>query len=125
MNVNRRRFERFALMPMYTPVAVRPDGEDSFRFEGHAYDISEGGLQFEIDEHIAPGTRVTVRFSLPTPCDTGEESVFATGNVVWNDDDDVEQGPVRIAVAFTEFATPGDHERLLRRLSSRQLARAA
>ena len=53
---NRRRHERFALSPMHTQIAVRPMDSDAFSFEGHAYDISEGGVQFELDRGFEPGT---------------------------------------------------------------------
>jgi len=100
----------------YTPIAVRRLDEDVFTLEGHAYDISVGGVQFELDQGIEPGTRVAVRIHLPTRVgDVGPgRAVFAFGNVVWNDDEDV--GPVRLAVAFTSFARAGDEERLVRQI---------
>jgi hypothetical protein len=119
---NRRRFERFALRPMYTPVAVRVmEDEAGDKQEGHAYDVSEGGLRFELDQAIKPGTAVVVRFTLPGP--EPERSVYAVGNVVWVNEE--EPGPAQMAAVFTRFARAADRDRLLRHLSTGVLARAA
>ena len=124
-STNRRRFERFALRPMYTPVAVRLMDNEQFTLEGHAYDISEGGIRFELDHPIAPGTPIAMQITLPTSQgDIGPgRSVFVMGNVVWIDDS--EPGPVQMALVITRFARLGDRERLLKRLSSGTYARAA
>lgn len=114
---NRRRFERLNVPPMYTPVSIRLAGERKFKREGHSYDLSEGGVQFEIDDFIAPGTTVGIRIELPNSFGgeaDADREVFVTGNVVWADES--EPGPVRLAVAFTKFATEGDRERLLARI---------
>lgn len=125
---NRRRHQRYVTPPMYTGIAVRLLDEEGFRFEGHAYNISEGGIQFELDDPIEPGRAVALRIDLPAPVGLGGprlgspdvgpgRAVFVIGNVVWIDDDDV-AGPVRHAVAFTRFCRLGDRERLLRQLQS-------
>ncbi|GJQ28198.1 MAG: hypothetical protein HBSAPP03_00820 [Phycisphaerae bacterium] len=114
---NRRRFERLNVPPMYTPVSVRLAGERKFRRDGHSYDLSEGGIQFELDDYIAPGTTVGLRIELPASFGGEADSqreVFVTGNVVWADES--EPGPVRLAVAFTKFASEADRDRLLARL---------
>lgn len=125
--INRRRFERFNLPFAYTSVAVRTLDSERFQFEGHAYDISEGGVQIELDRAIAPGTPVALRVDLPTsmlPDDMGPgRSVFIMGNVVWLDDSDV--GPARMALAITRFARQGDRERLVKAFAARRLSRAA
>jgi hypothetical protein len=129
LNVNRRKFERFVLRPMYTPVAARTLDREDFVFEGHAYDVSEGGIQFELDHPIAPGTPVALQITLPTgpnghTDDIGPgRSVFVMGNVVWIDDS--EPGPVRHALAITRFVRLGDRERLIKQLTSGRFARAA
>ena len=120
--VNRRRFERFAMRPMYTPMAARLLHEPDFAREGHVYDIGEGGIRFELDDAILPGSPVAVRITIPGP--EGQATIHAFGNVVWIDDDEV-NGPVRMAAVFTSFATPADKQRLLTVLSSRRIARAA
>ncbi len=125
--INRRRFERFSLPFAYTSIGVRRLESERFEFEGHAYDISEGGVQFELDRAIEAGTPVAMRVDLPTsmlPDDMGPgRSVFLTGNVVWMDDSDV--GPVRMALAITSFARQGDRERLFKAFAARRLSRAA
>ncbi len=115
-NEERRIAPRYVLPTGYTRIAVRRLDEDVFSLEGHAYDISAGGMQFELDQGIEPGTRVATRIHLPTRVgDVGPgRAVFAFGNVVWNDDEDV--GPVRLAVAFTSFARAGDEDRLMRQI---------
>lgn len=124
---NRRRHERFALSPMHTQIAVRPMDSDAFSFEGHAYDISEGGVQFELDRGFEPGTPIAMEIMLPEGVmndDVGPgRAVFVMGNVVWLDDS--EPGPVRMALAITRFARAGDRERLLKKLSLARVAKAA
>jgi len=112
----RKNGPRHVLPVGYTPIAVRRLDEDEFVLEGHAYDISAGGVQFELDQGIEPGTPIAVRIHLPTRVgDIGPgRAVFAFGNVVWLDDEDA--GPVRLAVAFTSFARAGDQERLVRQI---------
>ncbi len=125
-SVNRRRFERFALQPMYTPVAVRFLDQEHFTLDGHAYDISEGGVQFELDDAIEPGTPIALDITLPRcglPDEGPGRSIFVLGNVVWCDQS--EPGPVRMALAITRYTRAGDKERLLNQLSARRLHRAA
>ena len=121
--LNRRRHERFCLLPMYTPVTIRVlDGEREF--QGHAYDISEGGVRFELDGPVAPGTPVALLVHLAGEFQS-EHMVIVHANIVWVDESPDEPGPVRMAAAFTRFARAGDRERLLRHLSSGRYARAA
>jgi len=124
---NRRQFERFALAPMYTPITARRLENEEFTLEGHAYNISEGGVQFELDQPIAAGTPVALQITLPTGNGTADigpgRSVFVFANIVWIDDD--EPGPIRMAAAFTRFARLGDKERLLRTMTSGRYYRAA
>jgi len=128
--VNRRQFERFALNAAYTQIAVRLLDEDRFTLQGHTYDISEGGVQFELDRGIEPGTRIALQITLPEAfrgqhSDIGPgRSVFVFGTVVWIEDEN-EPGPVRMAAVFTSFAREGDRERLLRQLSVKAARRAA
>lgn len=126
-SVNRRRFERFRLPPMYTPIAVRPLDEGEPDLDGHAYDISEGGVRFEVDHAIAPGTPIAMEITLPATLESlePERRVQAFGSVVWTDEDPDEPGPVRMAAVFTRFAGLGDKARLLGQLSSGSFSRAA
>lgn len=119
----RRQFERIALKPMYTPVSVRV-GETAAWLEGHAYDVSEGGVQLELDAPIVPGTPVAVRITLPCAAGRDERDVSALGNVVWTDDDGVD-GPVRMAVVFSKFTEQDGRERLRRTLDATSATRRA
>lgn len=131
---NRRRHERFATLPMYTGVEVKIAGADR-ALAGHAYDIAEGGAQFELDEALPPGTPVTLRVNLPRwlprslspdaiTLDDGPPSVEVMGRIVWTDNDGV-PGPVRMAAAFTSFADAADRHRLIDTLAAGLLRRAA
>jgi hypothetical protein len=112
---------------MYTGVSVRLMDNEKFTLEGHGYDVSEGGIQFELDRGIEPGTPVAMQIALPQSfwgTDEGPgRAVFVFGNVVWADDS--EPGPVRMAVVFTRFARAGDRERLLEPIQRARIAEAA
>jgi len=122
---------------MYTAVQVWPAGHTAEPLEGHAYDISEGGVRFELDTAIPPGAAVTIRVQLPrwmawrsgTGLDdsfrgTEPTSIEVLATVLWIDDDGV-PGPVRMAAAFTSFLDAADRERLLNTLATGTLRRAA
>ncbi len=110
----RRRFPRFAVEPMYTPIAARLLESERFAHEGHAYDISEGGCRFELDRPIAPGTQIAMQVALPTMNnDIGPgRAVFVMATVVWLEDED-QPGPYKMAAVFNNFCRAGDRERLL------------
>ena len=124
--INRRTHERFQVNPGYTAMALRQHGEESeFTHMGHVYDISEGGICFELDRPIEPGKTVSVRIDLPL---TGEDhgpgrAVFMTGNVVWCDLE--EPGASKMAMAITRFDRAGDRERLIRTLTNGHHLRVA
>lgn len=128
--INRRRFERFQLSPMYSSLAVRLLDDPEFTLEGHGWDVCEGGICFELDRAIAPGTPVVIRIDLPhdrfgNPPELGPgRSAFVFANIVWLSEDDG-IGPARMAAAFTSFARQGDKERLIREFCSGRYARAA
>lgn len=124
--INRRAYERFVLNPGYSSTAVRihPD-EMEFTLEGHIYDISEGGICFELDEPVEPGKTISMRVDLPLNSgDTGPgRSVFVTGNIVWCEVS--ESGASRMAMAITRFDREGDKQRMLKVLTSKRFQRAA
>lgn len=127
MLVNRRTTERFAVLPAYTPCRIRLQSEEIFRYDGHVHDLSEGGVRFESDIPIEPGTPVALQIALPervsdfTVIDGPGRDVFMLGNVVWCSID--EPGPALMAVATTRFARAGDRDRLIRRLLAGGFAR--
>jgi hypothetical protein len=126
---DRRRYQRFVLPSMYTEVEVRPLDSEKFEWKGHAYDVSEGGMRFELDRPIEPGTQIAVRLQLPGAQHltiTERRPVYAFANVVWIEEDDIEQGgPVRLACVFTRFVMPGEEARLRARLRSGRYSLAA
>jgi len=125
---DRRSYPRFQLEPMYTPLAIGALGEQgAFENEGHAYDISEGGVRFEAEQPIAPGSTVQMRITLPNLNEHDLETnrtVLVTANVVWLEDED-EPGPYKMAAVFQGFARVGDRERLLRQFASGRYRAAA
>ncbi len=111
---------------MYTPISagLASGTDDEFPWEGHAYDVSEGGAQFELDHILTPGEPVRLRIELPglglasRQVLTGAASpIVVYANVVWLEDED-EPAPYRMAAVFTRFAREGDRERLKNRLRS-------
>ena len=105
-----RQLPRLKLPAMYTLVRVRPAGEEKYTWSGFIYDISEGGMRFEIDDAIEPGTKIEVRAMLPGATHVTFE---ASGTVVRiHDDDDNYFGPTRMGLIFDEFKTENDHMRL-------------
>lgn len=124
---DRRRHTRFALQPMYSKVLVQPIDAPQRLLEGHAYDLSEGGVRFELDEPLEPGQRVAIRIDVPQTVSersTQRRAIFAFANVVWVDDPDA-IGPANMAAVFTQFARSDDAALLRRRLYSGRYAMAA
>ena len=120
--IDQRQYQRFTLAPMYSSVIARRVGsEDVKDLHGHAYDVSEAGVRFELDEVIDPGESITVDLTLPGR----QSSVSATGDVVWVNDEADDPGPRRLAIQFTGFNSDEDRFRLLNYLGSAQVRRAA
>jgi len=124
---DRRQHARYVLKPMYAPIAVRLLDADTETIEGHAYDISVGGIRFELDRPIAPGTQVAMQITLP-PTELDDigpgRSVLVFANIVWLEGED-EIPPVRMAAVFAYFARAGDQERLLKQFATGRYRMAA
>lgn len=119
---NRRRFERFSLPVGYTAVTVQRSSADAATIlTGHAYDISESGVRFELDEALDEGENVAA--SIMLPCENS--AVLVNARVVWLNDSMDDPGPRRMALDFESFASVGDRTRLVNYLSRSHLARAA
>ncbi len=106
--------KRHALQPMYTSVSLqRIEGFQMKTVGGHAYDISLGGMRIETDAVLSIGERVAVCVRLP-----GERvSIFASGRVVWVNDEDDDPAGRRAAMQFIRFLSEEDLERLKQYLS--------
>mgnify|MGYP006278689349 CR=1 FL=1 len=117
----RRRFNRIEVEAAYTAVRVQRVSRMKMQvLDGHAYDLSEGGLRLETDEPLAPGEHVALSVDLP-----GERSVFASGRVVRVFDADEDPGPRRAAIEFRHFLTGQDRSRLQGYLRQSATRRAA
>ena len=120
LNTDRRRFPRFDLEAMYTTIAVRTLENDTFELQGHSYDISEGGIRFELDRGIERGTQIAMMINLPT-MNAGDDAhgpdnaVYVFATIVWIEDEN-EPGPIKMAAVFNRWARQGDRERLIAEL---------
>jgi hypothetical protein len=102
---------------MYSRLRVRTRGDSRYRWIGYVYDISASGMRFELDEAVRPGTRLDVHITLPAR--RGDSSVtcptpitFRAGGTVVRTHDD-EPGPIRMGMAFDQFASDHDRKRLI------------
>lgn len=97
-----RRHDRRDLPAAYAGVRIRRPGRQRFTLRGHAYDISLGGAQIELDHGLVPGDKVGVELTLPGR-DTA--TVQALARVVRLCDVDP-MGPVRMGLRFTQITNP-------------------
>jgi len=104
----RRRDGRATLPAAYTSVRVRREGRQRFTLDGHAYDLSRTGMRLELDHALRGGEQVDLQIRLPG---CFERVIRASGRVVRHVGLE-EPGPVRMAVAFTDFQSPGDREQI-------------
>ncbi len=124
----RREFTRYEMPSMYTSLVVRPVGvhPTALSLEGHIYDLSEGGIRFEVDQALEPGTDIELAITLPGPSAPGAGSLRAVARVVRLEEDDLDgAGPVRTACEFTSFADDLTHESLVRQLAGGRFSSAA
>ncbi len=120
----RRRHARFKVVPMYTTVHVRRDAKVmpiAGDLDGHLYDISEGGVRFELDEALPEGERVRIEIGLPG-C---RRLIDAWGKIVRVNSEDDDPGPRRMALMFDTFVDQASRDELHHYLSQRWLERAA
>ena len=126
---DRRRHTRYAVPTSYTGVSVRPTDGTEFLLDGHAYDISIGGMRFELDKALEAGDRIVCRIELPgggTEDAVDHWDIFVSATVVWVEPEDLEEpGPVRMACVFNTFSNLKDQERLERRLNAGRFRIAA
>jgi hypothetical protein len=121
-SAERRQHERYVLPHMYTAMAIIHSRALRLeRLEGHAYDISESGIRFELDEPLPPGEEIAFQLELPA----GAGTVSGTGRVVRLFDELDDPGPRRMAIAITRYNTCDDRIRLLDLFASGRLQRAA
>ena len=106
--VEQRRSPRLKILPMYTSIRVRCHGHLPFDQTGHIYDVSTGGMRFELDHSLECGTHIDVQASLPG---TSPTCINLSGHVVrYHEPDEV--GPVRMGMAFDGAIRSADRRRL-------------
>lgn len=111
-SAERRSSPRRRLDAAYTLVRVTRSGSPGPpTLEGHIYDISLGGVRFEVDAPLAVGEGVELELVLPGRQRT---RLSGAGTVVRRHDRE-EVGPIRVGVMFTRV----DGEALARYLRSR------
>ena len=119
--INRRRHERFSVMPMYSEVTARRLAEEKAEsLAGHAYDISETGVRIELDEPIEQGEAVELEVRIGV-----DVELIATATVVWLNDPEDDPGPRRMALEFETFADETGRVRLVDYLGRGSALRAA
>ena len=107
---------RLTIPAMYTLLRLRLPGEMRFCRTGHVYDVSLGGMRFELDDALPVGQEVEARVMLP-----GSHTNFTvTGHVIRLVSEE-EPGPVRMAIRFESFANAMDRQRLVDYLADRGL----
>ena len=125
--VNRRRYERFATLPMYTAVAVDDPATPVLFWRTRLRHFRGWDPLWWTGRSTR--AQVTMRIALPAWLAGGGRgaepaAVEVKANVVWIDGHGV-PGPVRMAAAFTSFADASDRGRLLGALATGSLRRAA
>jgi c-di-GMP-binding flagellar brake protein YcgR len=117
---DRRSHDRFVVEPMYSGVLATPRATRSSEpLEGHVYEISLGGMRFELDEALPRESVVSVEISLPG-CDG---PIAVEGRVLRVFDAVDDPGPRRMVLEFETFAA-GARERLSRYLGQKWLRKA-
>ncbi len=95
--VERRRRPRLDVHAPYTAVRVRREGRKNFSMLGHVYDVSTGGIRFELDRPLDHQELVDVKIQLPG---TPRDWISATGRIIRFHDDPEEIGPTRMVMRF-------------------------
>lgn len=117
---DRRRHARFTVDPMFSSVAVLPAGAavpcGELGCDGHLYEVSLGGMRFELDEPLPRDARVSVAISLPG-C---PQPIRADARIVRVFDQVDDPGPRRMVAEFETFAQ-GAREMLAKYLDQKWL----
>lgn len=114
MSQESRRNPRIAVPAMYSAVSAR--AASGAYLDGFVYDISSGGMRFELDDAVDSDTPLDCTITLPPvkmqPTGDPRRPVTfqATGRVVRIHDD--EAGPVRMGLQFDDFKTDNDRQTL-------------
>lgn len=118
---DQRQYPRIKVPAMYTLVRARVLGSNKYTFTGHIYDVSLGGMRFDLDMPIEPGTQIELRGMLPGG---GHTTFRAIGRVVRTHSDINDRGPVTLGLQFESFRSPMDRQRLAEYIEARSRAEA-
>ena len=118
---DQRQHPRIKVPAMYTLVRARVVGSTKYTWTGHIYDISVGGMRFELDMPIEPGTQLELRGMLPG---SGHTTFRVIGRVVRLHSEQHERGPVIMGLEFESFQSPMDRQRLAEYIDARSRAQA-
>jgi hypothetical protein len=92
----RRTHPRLALNAPYTRIQIRPRGAKRFALSGHAYDLSAGGVLFELDKPLPKGQRIQLRITTGGP----ESATLQTRGRIVRLVNPRQPGPALMAAAF-------------------------
>ena len=118
---DQRQHPRIKVPAMYTLVRARVLGSSKYTWTGHIYDVSVGGMRFELDMPIEPGTQLELRGMLPG---SGHTTFRAIGRVVRIHSEPDNPGPVVLGLQFESFQSPMDRHRLAEYIDCRMQALA-
>ncbi|MFK7791018.1 MAG: PilZ domain-containing protein [Phycisphaeraceae bacterium] len=116
---DQRQHPRIKVPAMYTLIRARVLGSTRYNWTGHIYDVSLGGVRFELDMPIEPGTQLEIRGMLPG---SGHTTFRAVGRVARVHTDAHDQGPAIMGLAFESFQSPMDRHRLAQYIDARSKA---
>ena len=116
---DQREYPRIKVPAMYTLIRARILGSNRYNWTGHIYDVSLGGVRFELDMPIEPGTQLEIRGMLPG---SGHTTFRAVGRVARVHSDADERGPAVMGLQFESFQSPMDRHRLAQYIDARAQA---
>lgn len=119
---DQRQHPRIKVPAMYTLIRARVVGSSRYNWTGHIYDISLGGVRFELDMPIEPGTQLEIRGMLPG---AGHTTFRAVGSVARVHTEEGDHGPAIMGLAFESFQSPMDRHRLAQYIDARAQAQQA
>jgi len=120
-STEQRRHTRIGLPVGYAAVRATPVGRKKSERRGHVYDLSEGGMRFELDAALDLDEPIEVELDLPSS--EGPVAIRARGSAVrFHDEPDDGPGPIRMGMQFDRVDQP---DRLGAYISQAAASRAA
>ncbi len=116
---DQRQHPRIKVPAMYTLIRARILGSNRYNWTGHIYDVSLGGVRFELDMPVEVGTELEIRGMLPG---AGHTTFRAVGRVVRVHTEEGDHGPAIMGLQFESFQSPMDRHRLAQYIDARAKA---